>query len=284
MLVRPPADLDSWLSAGVAMRFGPGDAQLPFRFPATVATAIVVTVTGRFGLQHGESFHPLPQAFVGGPATRPVSLHRTRSLECVGVMLRPEAAAAVLGDTPGLLVDRLADASDVFPSEWAETLERIALRADTAARLADLFAFVRGRMAQSRRRDAAGQLRNAALCGVRAGAAHLGCSPRQLERRFNAQFGLSPKRFHRLARVETAMRELLAGRGRGVAGALALGYFDQSHLARDLRELGGVTAAEVALAATGADPSLRPLRIGAGYEAAGIRADFRVADFMSHLS
>jgi AraC-like DNA-binding protein len=289
VLVRPPADLDSWLSAGVAMRFGAGDAHVSCRFPATVASAIVVATRGRFGIQAATVFHPLPQAFVAGPATGPVVLHRTRDLECVGVIVRPEAAAVLLGDTPGLLVDQLADALDVFGRGWAEVLERIALRPDAAGRLHELFGFIRGRRLRRMDRWIADgpmrlRLRHAALRGVGAGAADFGCSPRQLERRFSAQFGLGPKRFQRLARVEAAMRELLVGRGRGPECALALGYFDQSHLARDLRELAGITAGDLARVRTTSDPSLRPLRIGAAYEAAGIRSDFRAADFTSLFS
>ncbi len=65
----------------------------------------------------------------------------------------------------------------------------------------------------------------------------LGVSRRRLERIFLRRVGMAPKRFARIGRFQEAWRRVQAG-GRTLDVALDLGYYDQSHLARDLRELG----------------------------------------------
>lgn len=67
-------------------------------------------------------------------------------------------------------------------------------------------------------------------------------SRRQLERRFAASTGLSPKRFARMVKLQAALRGLLARDGRRLTDlAHDGGYFDQSHFIRDFRALTGLT-------------------------------------------
>jgi AraC-like DNA-binding protein len=86
-------------------------------------------------------------------------------------------------------------------------------------------------------------------------AATLGVSERQLERRFRDRVGVSPKQFARLARFERAMvvaKTQLPATSLGPDDALdsppslatiaqLAGYYDQSHLVRDVREFAGAT-------------------------------------------
>ncbi|WP_225413239.1 AraC family transcriptional regulator [Stigmatella hybrida] len=67
-------------------------------------------------------------------------------------------------------------------------------------------------------------------------------SPRQFERRFQAQVGLTPKVLCRIARVRHAVA--LLGAQPGLPGAhlaLEAGYYDQAHLVREFRALTGLT-------------------------------------------
>jgi AraC-like DNA-binding protein len=72
-----------------------------------------------------------------------------------------------------------------------------------------------------------------------------GRSVRQIERVFEDHVGLSPKLFSRIARLQTALQ---MSRREPVldwsALALAAGYFDQSHMVRDFRDLTGTTPAD----------------------------------------
>jgi AraC-like DNA-binding protein len=63
---------------------------------------------------------------------------------------------------------------------------------------------------------------------------------------FERHVGMPPAAYLRVLRFNRAVRRLRAGRAEGLAEtALAIGFTDQSHMARDLRELGGVTATEL---------------------------------------
>jgi len=85
----------------------------------------------------------------------------------------------------------------------------------------------------------------------------LGWSRQHLRRSFTRQIGVGPKQFARVARMQRAVGVLQRGPSRGTADtAVALGYFDQAHMSRDLRELAGVTP-RVAQASTG---SIFPIR------------------------
>jgi AraC-like DNA-binding protein len=74
---------------------------------------------------------------------------------------------------------------------------------------------------------------------VREIARERGYSERQLRRRVLAATGHSPKRLMRIARMQ---RLLLDGRGASWArSAVEHGYFDEAHMANDIRELVGAT-------------------------------------------
>ncbi|MBJ7614876.1 MAG: AraC family transcriptional regulator [Candidatus Nephthysia bennettiae] len=72
--------------------------------------------------------------------------------------------------------------------------------------------------------------------------AELGWSRKQLVARFREEVGLTPKVTARVLRFEAMVARLRSGRLAGWAElALDCGYFDQSHLAREVRRLAGVT-------------------------------------------
>ena len=75
-------------------------------------------------------------------------------------------------------------------------------------------------------------------------AEEAGCSRRHLERRFLSTYGVTPKYFGRLARMQSAARRLATDpKARLLDAALDAGYFDQSHFIRDVRDLTGLTPA-----------------------------------------
>jgi AraC-like DNA-binding protein len=75
---------------------------------------------------------------------------------------------------------------------------------------------------------------------VAALARRLGLSERQLERRFLARIGVTPKRFASLRRFERAVERAATAPSLTVA-ALEAGYYDQSHFIRDFRRFAGAS-------------------------------------------
>jgi AraC-like DNA-binding protein len=73
---------------------------------------------------------------------------------------------------------------------------------------------------------------------IAAVARELGMSERQLERRFLAQVGVTPKRFATLHRFERAIA-LAATAPSLTTAAVEAGYYDQSHFIRDCQRFAG---------------------------------------------
>ncbi|HEY0464315.1 MAG TPA: helix-turn-helix domain-containing protein [Polyangiaceae bacterium] len=78
---------------------------------------------------------------------------------------------------------------------------------------------------------------------VSAVAVALGVSERQLERRFLARVGVTPKRFATLRRFERAVARARTAPSLTTA-ALDAGYYDQSHFIRDFRRFAGSSPRE----------------------------------------
>jgi methylphosphotriester-DNA--protein-cysteine methyltransferase len=90
----------------------------------------------------------------------------------------------------------------------------------------------------------------------------LGIGTRQFERVFNANFGLAPKLFQRVARAEGLLRDALRSGRSGAALALEHGYYDQSHMARDLRLFAGGSLRTLAQSVRSFDSEHWALAIG----------------------
>jgi AraC-like DNA-binding protein len=78
------------------------------------------------------------------------------------------------------------------------------------------------------------------------------CSPQQFIRRFAGTVGITPKRYARVLRFNTLLARLARVGPRDWANVAAeAGYFDQSHLIHEFRQLAGITPA-----------SYEPLHVG----------------------
>lgn len=257
-----------------------GGEALPCHFPALLAGGITVVVRGSLFAHDGARFHFLPSAVVGGPRTAPLVLHRTPRLSCVGLLLRPAATASVLQASPAALVDGLASLEDAFDADWRGHAQRFADSGDHARRVEVLFDVVRARVRATHhleRKRRALELQQLAMQPLRDAASHSGITRRQFERIFSASLGVRPKLFQRIARTEAALRDMLSTGRCDADLAQRHGYYDQSHLGRDLRALAG--AGPSALLAQVRTPGTThwPLAIGATYAAAGLRPDFAAA-------
>ena len=70
----------------------------------------------------------------------------------------------------------------------------------------------------------------------------IGMSPKRFIERFKIEVGLTPKRFCRIRRFQSAVTRVHAGRPLNwPAVALSAGYFDQAHFIHDFRSFAGLT-------------------------------------------
>ena len=201
--------------------------------------------------------HPDPRqppgefaTLVGGLHTAPAVITHDGRQSGVQLGLTPLGARALVGLPAGELanVDVCgSDALGAVADEWHERLraaqtwpERFALLDQMLSSHARFDAAVSAEIAQVWRRllISGGSVSVAGLAG------EVGWSPRHLGGRFQAETGLTPKAAARIVRFDRARRllQLRVGAGRPPALAdlaVACGYYDQAHLAREFRALAG---------------------------------------------
>lgn len=190
-----------------------------------------------------------------GPTTGPTRSTVDGPVEVVGLGLSPAGWAALIRSDASALVNRAIDCEALF--EGCDVLlPALHDAAGTAAKVAVAEDFVRRSL-----RDAGGdtmrfaQTVDAWLAGdpsprLDALEATTGLSRRQVERRCNALYGAPPKVLARKYRALRAAVALVAD-GEGTGDLLARGFYDQSHLIREIKEFTGSTPRQLR-----ANPSL----------------------------
>ena len=194
---------------------------------------------------------------VAGPDTGPFLAHLVPGLHMAAVRFRPGMAPAVLGVPADVLRNDRVELTEIWGTDADRLNDQIgASGQDTATRI--LAHEVRHRLQiASDPVDpvaiAVGELVRRRL-DVRQFAEHVGLSERQLRRRSLAAFGYGPKTLQRILRFRRALA--LARRGVTFADVAAdSGYADQPHLAREVKELAGVSLGEL-VGASRADDAL----------------------------
>lgn len=240
---RPSPDTAAWIDGGVAVRL---DAAMgASRFPATphamLSLRLALPGTGPAAgrLLAPFTFHTL--------ATGPTEHPHGDGFLALGLLVRPAAAACLLGAATGALADRvLAWQTLAGEAEAARVQDEVEAAPSNALRLAALAASLRRTMARVACGRDPGIERLCTLLGRHGvlAAAELGIGPRQLERRCRALLGVSPKSFQQVVRLHHLLSRGVMQAGMqpappGAALALDAGYYDQSHLARDVRRLAG---------------------------------------------
>lgn len=196
-----------------------------------------------------------PGAVVAGPFRRPYRLDAAQQSHVLGVVFRPGAARPLLGVPAYELADRHVALEDLWGRAAGELRERVLAAGDAHARLGQVEAVLRARLAVSAEVShplaaaAAGVLaRMPAGEGVAQLGERLGWSARRLQQVFRADVGLTPKAYQRLQRFRGALVGIdVAERVGWSAFALEHGYADQSHFIREFRAHAGLSPSEYLL-------------------------------------
>lgn len=214
-------------------------------FPDGLVT-LVVSLEGRLRL---DETHETPRLFrspVCGPRTRALRGETTGPFRGLMVSMTPWSAFCLFGRPMRSLVDRVVELSgsaDALAGELVAALSRVG---DWPRRLMAVDRLLLDRM-RSGPSSAGGVasawqelVRSAGRMPVSMLAARVGWCERQLETRFREQVGLAPKTLARILRAVHARRLLRAGRTPKDV-AVRCGYYDQSHLSRELKSITGFT-------------------------------------------
>ena len=235
------------------VRFGPGAA-----YSATFADGdgSLVVELGRLGQADG-SWKDEParaSASVLGAMSAAGEAHGPELPEMVGAYFRA-AQAPAFTQVPGrVLADRRVVLEELWGSE-ARGLPARLRELELPACLEFLEATLLARLAAPRGTPAMLKLRRLAewiwaergQLSVTRLAQGAGMSRQHLTRVFQEHVGVSPKRYCRIARFQTALGAAGAGAPVNWAGvAERCGYADQSHLIAEFRELSGLTPHQLA--------------------------------------
>lgn len=198
----------------------------------------------------GGSVERLSGATLFGPRTSPYELAVPGAYELMGAVFRPGGAPAATSVAADELFGSWIGAQDVWGSDASWLYDRLRSASSVNARLEVLNAALTGWVVQRGSTmthpaviHALGILvREPHVRTMGALQAELPLSGRHFTQLFRESVGMPPKRFTRIQRFQHALGALEATAEPDWAQlALAAGYHDQPHMARDFRELAGLS-------------------------------------------
>ncbi|MFE3059888.1 helix-turn-helix domain-containing protein [Nocardia sp. NPDC059239] len=182
---------------------------------------------------------------VAGPDTRAYRPPVGFADRITGIRFFPGAAPALLGVPAHELRDARADLADLWsPADLRRASELIAKAPNPAVGLETI---ARWRASETDAADPMVRFIVTSLgsgMSVSATAEELGTGPRRLHRLSLAAFGYGPKTLGRVLRMQRALA--LARGGMGLAEvAASVGYADQAHFTRDIREFSDMSPGQL---------------------------------------
>jgi AraC-like DNA-binding protein len=217
------------------------------RFPAMVYCSLSLILDGAIAMAAEEGgTRALSGLLVSGPRTRPVTSMSLAPVRSLSAIFYPDAFALLTGIAPARLQDRDEPAAGWLDADW-EAWPRALADRDEAAQIEWIEAWITARWRERRAGwdpELGRSLRRIASHeGVAETARSLGVGERQVQRRYRERIGVTPAQARRLQRMNEAvyaLRDPAAPKETLAALAAELGYADQAHMARELRELAGL--------------------------------------------
>jgi AraC-like DNA-binding protein len=181
---------------------------------------------------------------IGAKTHQRIQLESRGRTETFTILFQPTGLHKMFGLPGSLLVDEHYDARAVLGSRLLQLREMLGEAGSFEERVQVADAFFRAmpvRVVKCREMDFVIQemIAKNGCIRVQDMAHHAGLSVRQLERRFMAVVGISPKMYARILRFEAALhRKSMTGRN-WTTIAHDLGYHDQMHMIHDFESLSG---------------------------------------------
>jgi AraC-like DNA-binding protein len=194
----------------------------------------------------------LPRINVVGLQTLPSGCARfSGRFFAFGIFLKPLASWQLFRIPPGDLTNRNIDGVDLLgkgmQSLWLALAESKAFAERVRVAEEYLLPFAINALARTSIMKSAQHLLHVkGTISIDELANHTALSVRQYERRFADEMGLSPKLFARITRFQMALDAKRISPGRTwLSVAHEFGYFDQMHMIRDFKNLGGVAPSQL---------------------------------------
>lgn len=187
--------------------------------------------------------------FVCGLGAAPLRV-RADTVDCVEIQMSPVAAFSCLGVDLASIAGEPCDVEELWGAAGRELQERLLGTSEWQERAALVGSALMRRRALQRRVDPEvaeawdSIVASRGTVQVNWLAQQSGWNRKRLWSRFSTQIGLSPKRAARLVRFEHATDRLAAGDSPADVAAVC-GYFDQSHLHRDVLSFAECTPSQL---------------------------------------
>lgn len=196
--------------------------------------------------QEGQTPALLPKSFVAGPFYQHFWIEPVGVTGVIGIRFTPTGLHELFQAPMQNLTNRIIDFVQLEGSESAAFAASVIAATPNDRRLEVIEGYLLGKLA--RRKERMGIMQQTVkLIMKETGNVSMGeiseqanISPRQLERKFKEQVGLSPKVFSRVVRINHALRLLKLNKGYNWQDIIYLcGYYDQAHFIKDFKDLTG---------------------------------------------
>jgi len=189
-----------------------------------------------------------PRSFVFGQLTEPLDIEPTGTTGMIAARFFPDGFSAFCSTPPSTMQNRAVSLTELFGAEGEELEKNVLAASGHPARIACIEAFLSTRLNLPQGLDyiakssvalllqTGGQLSTEEMAG------QLQVNRRQLERKFSAAIGLSPKQLSKMIRLQTTLKSLDEQQFSSLTElAHANGYFDQAHFIKDFKEFTGLS-------------------------------------------
>ncbi len=196
------------------------------------------------------SVQAVADAHVIGPTTGAFQVKAAGPVEVFGAGITPAGWAALVGMDASAMINRAINLADLAGPQMADAIERLRAAPDLAAKAACCEAILTGLLrVRCTRTLHFVRMVDAWLSGgpspqVDALALATGLSRRQVERKCRALYGAPPKLLSRKYRALRAAVALAANNS-SIDDAVGRGFYDQSHMIREIKQFTGMTPRQI---------------------------------------
>jgi AraC-like DNA-binding protein len=235
--VKPRPELRDVVRSFGEQRIDLGKATATWTIPARPHQILDIYLTEPWKAQiDGGPLKRSPEAVVVGPQSRHCfRLHMSGQIHVFNILFQPAAFHRLIGIDMASLVNQDPAAKDILGMHASLLRDAVLSASDFPTRVAAAEQCI-GKMLDER--PQVDGIDRASRFGALAERAGLG--PRQFQRQFTRQVGLSPKLYARTVRFEAALTMHRHAPARSWTDIVhEAGYFDQAHFVRECRELTG---------------------------------------------
>ncbi|TKK64473.1 AraC family transcriptional regulator [Ilyomonas limi] len=242
-----------WLLSfeGAYNEYSPGQYCLP-----NGMVEIVITISeGNYHIGANGDWFPMPDMMMCGVYHKNVIMRATGTTRKFGIRVKPEMLHILFTVPSSVLYEDYTNLENIVGNDAKLFVEQLAEAHDTTKIVSRTDAFLLAQLNKHKQEHsylikAVNLMRSSkGSVSVDAISKSVYRSPRQLQRSFQHEMGLSPKSYQRLIRFRNVYRNMqMLQQAGGWAGlSYKLGYADQAHLIRDFKEFTGLVPTDLLL-------------------------------------